>query len=72
MLSNPSLQLYVEHKTHIKREEDSLEDLILKFPDEFPYKGGGKFIPIHHQRSAYHCASWIYEGGHNNETSFFP
>lgn len=61
-----------EHKTPINKEEDSLEDLTLKFPDEFPYKGWGKFIPVDHQRSAYHCASWIYERGDNNEMSFFP
>lgn len=53
----------VEHKTHINKEESSLGDLILNFPDEFPYKGWDKFISTHHQRSAYHCASWIYEGG---------
>lgn len=62
----------VKHKTHINKEENSLGDLTHKFSDEFPSKGWGRFIPFHHHRSAYHCASRIYEGGHNNETSFFP
>lgn len=29
----------VEYKTRINKEENSLGDLTLNFPDEFPYKG---------------------------------